>query len=79
LKDSPKFLSIMKALQTNPTVCEKRKKAAAEGGEEITAERIGGSSGSDDAKIDTRTWPLGIRQRSTKLRRSASLRTCPLS
>ena len=47
----------MKALQTNPTVCEKRKKAAAEGGEEITAERIGGSSGSDDAKIDTRTWP----------------------
>ena len=48
LKDSPKFASIMKALQTNPTVREKRRKASAEGDQSNREV----SSGNDDMQLE---------------------------
>ena len=48
LKDSPKFATIMKALQTNPTVREKKRKASAEGDQSNREV----SSGNDDMQLE---------------------------
>jgi hypothetical protein len=57
LKDCAKFLSISKALQTNPSICEKKKRADNTSAVQLFSPE--GTSGSDDVAVGKTPRPTG--------------------
>jgi len=57
LKDCAKFLPISKALQTNPSICEKKKRADNTSAVQLFSPE--GTSGSDDVAVGKTPRPTG--------------------